>query len=216
MDDAPNKYSGLTDLEAEDMLKKLSKHYGEPVRPVSRYCAAIRQWFEAIVNNNEDPAMRETFDFTDIARTPKTRVARPEDQHGHAYYKELGHISTDISKSYLLARLIYEDEPLRTEKCPVHKGHWEGQTQLIRGCVYGCDGSGWLKTPELVVKTLERFRKHSGMTDEEVITKAKAGDLPKRSGDDNESYFAYYNKRYIFEWLYHLGQIELVPENERG
>jgi hypothetical protein len=195
------------------MLKALAKHYNEPVKPLSKFCGAMRQWFDAIRHNNEDPSMLETFDFLDAARTPKTRINKPEHQHGHAYYKELGHINIDIAKSYLLARLLYEDQPLRTEKCPVHKGHWEGQTQLMRGCTYGCDGSGWLKTPDMVQEALARFRKHSKLTDEEVIAKAKAGDLPVR--DEKES-FSYYEKRYLFEWLYHLGQIELVPESERG
>lgn len=203
METPKNERSGLTNQEAEELLKKLTKHFNEPVLPLSKFCGAMRQWFGAIGHNNEDPSMLDTMHGKN----------KPEYQFGSAYYKELGHINIDISKSYLLARLIYEDEPLRTEKCPVHKGHWDGQTQLLCGCTYGCDGSGWLKTPELVQAALVRFRKHSRMTDEEVIAKAKAGDLPVR--DEKES-FAYYAKRYIFEWLYHLGQLELVPESERG
>lgn len=201
-----NPRSGLTDDEAQELLKKLTEHFNEPVKPLSRFCRAMRDWFEAIRQNNEDPSMLETFHGK----------SKPEYQFGHGYFNQLSKINLDISKSYLLARLMYADEPLRTEKCPFHKGHWDGQAQIIRGCTYGCDGSGWLKTPEMVQKRLERFRKHSKMTDEQVIAKGEAGDFVKKPETAEERRgFEYENQRYFFEWLYHLGRLDLVPEEER-
>lgn len=207
MADAPNPRSGLTDAEAQELLAKLTKHFNEPVKPMSRFCRAMRDWFEAIRQNNKDPSMLET------ARG----VSKPEYQFGHGYFEHLGKINLDISKSYLLARLMYGDEPLRTVKCPAHKGHWDGQAQLFRGCSYGCDGSGWLKTPEMVQKRLERFREHSKMTDEQVIAKGEAKDfIPRPGPDDKPTGFEYENQRYFFEWLYHLGRLDLIPEEERS
>jgi hypothetical protein len=194
----------LTDEEALAMLKRLTRHFNEPVKPLSKFCTAMRAWFEAVRHNNEDPTMLET----------QHGQTEPEYQFGSAYFKQLGHINTDIAKSYLLARLMYEDEPLRTEKCPVHKGHWDGQTQLRYGCTYGCDGSGWLKTPEMVQAHLERFRKHSKMTDAEVVSKGEANDILTK--EQRKAGFEYEEQRYFFEWLYHLGRIDLVPEGERG
>ena len=194
----------LTAEEANALLKKLTKHFKEPVLPMSRFCGAIRTWFEAIRHNNTDPAMLETEHGTN----------KPEYQTGHSYFEHLSHINLDISKSFLLARLLYEGEPLRTEKCPHHKGHWDGQAQIIRGCTYGCDGSGWLKTPELVQKQLERFRNHAKMTDADVIAKGEAGDFVKPQSPRTD--FRYEEQRYLFEWLYHLGRLDLVPEDERG
>lgn len=55
--------------------------------------------------------------------------------------------SVAVSKSALLWRLIYEQEPLRTVECPVHKGRMNTGMYcgLVRPpCVFGCDGTGWL------------------------------------------------------------------------
>jgi hypothetical protein len=38
----------LTDERADGMLKKLAKHYGEPVMPMSRYCAGLETWARCI------------------------------------------------------------------------------------------------------------------------------------------------------------------------
>jgi hypothetical protein len=38
----------LTEEQAQEMLKQLAEHYGEPVRPVNEYCNAIRNWMSAI------------------------------------------------------------------------------------------------------------------------------------------------------------------------
>lgn len=38
----------------------------------------------------------------------------------------MGNLPLWMTKSNLLYRLIYLGEPLRTEKCPIHKGQWSG------------------------------------------------------------------------------------------
>ncbi len=49
-----------------------------------------------------------------------------------------------IGKSALLDRLIYRCEPLRTEKCPAHKGKWSGIPSSDAECPHGCALTGWL------------------------------------------------------------------------
>ena len=49
-----------------------------------------------------------------------------------------------IGKSALLDRLIYRCEPLRTEKCPAHKGRWSGIPSSDAECPHGCALTGWL------------------------------------------------------------------------
>lgn len=38
----------LTDEQVNDMLKRLAVHFGEPVQPLSRYCAALETWARCI------------------------------------------------------------------------------------------------------------------------------------------------------------------------
>lgn len=114
----------LTPAEAEAMLKRLAKHYNEPVMPIGRYCNALRTWADLLA----EAALP--------GRTPK-----PERKE---YVEFLPHILRDISKSNLLARLLYGGEKLRTLPCPLHKGKWSG----IFECEYGCDQTGWIPEPE--------------------------------------------------------------------
>ena len=119
----------LTQKEVDEMLEKLKTHFDEPVLPMSKFCDAISNWFRCIIRNNTDPEL----------------VGKSADyRQGNAYYKYLSNIEIDIRKSNLLARLLYDGEELRTEICPNHKGHWDGQAQLFYGCIYGCGGTGWL------------------------------------------------------------------------
>ena len=126
----PNKQKvTMTNDEAEVLLKELSEHYKQPVMPIKKYCAAIETWMDAI----RDGVRR--------------RTDHPEYQHGFDYHNHLSHISLDIQKSGLLARLLYAGEELRTEMCPVHQGHmdtalWCGFPDVPEGCK--CDGSGWI------------------------------------------------------------------------
>lgn len=135
----------MTDEEAAEALKALAKHYRQPVLPLDRFCAAITTWFRAIEQNNTDPALRRGAPFL------AENTWRPEYQHGHSYAGLLPRIETDIHKSYLLARLIYGGEKLRTRMCPLHLGHWDGPAQLgfpDQVCPHGCGGAGWLPEPE--------------------------------------------------------------------
>ena len=49
-----------------------------------------------------------------------------------------------IRKSSMLARLVYGCEPLRTVKCPAHKGKWSGLEGMDNVCPHGCQLTGWL------------------------------------------------------------------------
>jgi hypothetical protein len=65
----------------------------------------------------------------------------------------------EAMKSCLLARLVYLGEPVRTEMCPRHQGHWSGcrfdyspegacdcqKVLTLEGeVVYGSNVTGWL------------------------------------------------------------------------
>jgi hypothetical protein len=124
----------VTDDEANVLLKALSDHFKEPVMPVTRYCDALRTWMTCIEKLNNEPA--DEF---------KTRWCQ-----GSAYHMHLGHISTDIQKSNLLARLIYEGEKFRTERCPIHNGHLDMGVMFnaTAPCPHGCDFVGWYHKKE--------------------------------------------------------------------
>lgn len=107
------------------MLRLLTRHFNEPVKPVSKYCESLKTWARIIEEKNAD------------GDTEKHR-------QGSEYAKHLRHILIDIAKSNLLARLIYGNEKLRTRECPIHKGKWSG----IMECPEGCDMTGWLPEPE--------------------------------------------------------------------
>lgn len=79
------------------MMVQLSKHFGQPVRPVKDYCAALSTWFGIY---------KEKADETSQAILYKANI--------------------DLSKSNLLWRMIYNGEKLRLNPCPIHKGKWSG------------------------------------------------------------------------------------------
>jgi len=112
--------------EAEELLLRLQKFYGQPVMPLGRFCKAITTWMECIVQNNTDPELSKA------------------GFHGRDYYTFLNEMSTDIEKSNLLGRLLFAREPLRTKKCPIHKGHWSGEAMFLKPCPEKCGGTGWL------------------------------------------------------------------------
>lgn len=116
----------MTDTEAEAMLLALRAHYGQPVLPMSRFCSAIRTWFRCIEEENKDA--------TDA-----------DPGHGYAYSKLLRRIDIDISKSSLLARLLYGGQSLRKTRCPEHDGHWSGHPLVP--CAHGCQDTGWVSAP---------------------------------------------------------------------
>jgi hypothetical protein len=125
----------LSQDDANRLLAVLSTHFKQPVKPVEEYCAGIMDWFRVIVRNNRDQVLREH----DRGMT-----------QGSSYYQHLDRILVDMQKSNLLWRRIYLGEPLRTELCPMHHGHWEGSTAIAVGCPYGCQGTGWLPSADQI------------------------------------------------------------------
>ena len=117
----------MTRQQAEHMLHTLSEHYGEPVMPISRYCQALETWGHAVAANHSN-----------------------EGDELHHIAVVVGPVTLAIRKSNLLARLIYDGQKLRSQPCPVHKGHWSGCVfeDPGCGCVSGGNVTGWLPEPE--------------------------------------------------------------------
>lgn len=114
----------------------MERHYREPVRPVSHYCERLALYPEALdiaiaEHNPEMGGVCGPFGSKEQAIVVRDGL------------RELAHWAI---KSNLLARLLYADEPLRTERCPEHKGRWSGCH--LEPCPHGCnDGSnltGWI------------------------------------------------------------------------
>lgn len=117
----------LPEEEAEKLLKRLSRHYGQPVMPVRKYCKAIWTWMNCVTQANRDDVNNE----------------KP-----HPRFSDIGpvlpNVRRAIEKSALLGRLIYGDQPLRTKECPEHKGIWRGLPALRNDCKHGCGLTGWI------------------------------------------------------------------------
>ncbi len=115
---------GMTDEEAEALLKQLSDHYKQPVMPVQRYCDALRAWENVLWQNADTQEIAKAASATFMA----------------------------IVKSNMLSRLIYDGEKVRTRKCPIHDGHWSGcrwdepfcDCQMMENGEYGSNVTGWL------------------------------------------------------------------------
>lgn len=100
----------------KQVFDTLREFFGEPCLPVSKYCKSLETW--ARLRGEKDPE----------------------------FVKTCREIIVDIHKSCLLDRLIYVGEEVRTEKCPKHKGEWNGKSfngdcecAAVCGCV-----TGWL------------------------------------------------------------------------
>lgn len=108
----------LTEDEAQAMLDQLSEHYGVRVAKVSDVCNALYEWARI---------MRESGYLPEID-------------------KALGPLHIPLMKSNLAHRLVYLGEPVRTEPCPIHKGHWSGCVFFEDACPHCMSGSnvtGW-------------------------------------------------------------------------
>jgi hypothetical protein len=117
----------LTDEQRRFYTQELTKHYGEPVMPVSRYCDKISQYIKALSQCETGGALSQQ---------------QLEELKPHL----LGfHLMT--AKSNLLHRLLYLDEDLRTKKCPEHNGVWSGcdWPPCPHGCSSGNNITGWIK-----------------------------------------------------------------------
>ncbi len=159
----------LTDDEAAQMLATLSKHFGEPVMPIGRYCKGLRTWQDALCARAErlraelfpgidgpydDPATKAVYDAY-RAEMEKVRSRDWQEKTERDYeldrlrgYQDegerVGGVFLQIGKSNLLARLLYGGEPLRSTPCPTHKGKWSG---CFGECEHGCELTGWLPEP---------------------------------------------------------------------
>jgi hypothetical protein len=108
---------------------------------------ALRQRADELEASGEEDTSP---DLTAIARLPGIELA--------------------ISKSNLLWRLIYEGQPLREVKCPVHNGRWSGcvwEPARWCECMDGSDITGWLPdhrlhTSELINRYLKAQGKPGG------------------------------------------------------
>ena len=121
----------MTDTEAEAMLVQLTKHYRQPVLPLSRVCEALKSWAKCIRANQKPPLILEG------------RGA--EGQHGNRYADVLNKIALDVEKSGLLYRLLFLGEKVRTRMCPTHKGHMSTSIWCnVSDETCECQGSGWL------------------------------------------------------------------------
>lgn len=113
---------------------KLAEYYKEPVRPISFYCNQFILWRRAIL----DALERGDFDWDDYTKERWQKVV-----------SALNEVEIPIRKSNLLWRLLYGGEDLRTEQCPIHKGHWSGCKfggDACPHCMYGYDVTGWVGT----------------------------------------------------------------------
>jgi hypothetical protein len=122
----------ITPEQASEMMAQLATYYGEPVRRISEYCNGFRVWQKAI----EAACLRETEEHA------KKSLERMRD--------DIHRVSLHVTKSNLLARLLYDGEELRTEPCPIHKGRWSG-CQWGDGecphCMSGSNVTGWIPNP---------------------------------------------------------------------
>jgi len=99
----------------------------------SEFCDKMTEWAEACM--------------TPLPTDDQDKTAWRKEFQDHWLF-----IRRCISKSNLPWRLMYGDEKLRTEQCPVHKGKWSGcnlpeETACKGLCMSGHNVTGWL--PEL-------------------------------------------------------------------
>jgi hypothetical protein len=115
----------LTAEQVAELEDALTRHYGERVAPVSKVCAAIGDYVTALREGGEDGPYSGS-------------AAEAIREHGPV-------LLFFARKSNLLWRLIYLGQPLRTQKCPEHRGHWSGcDVPGTCACQVGTDVTGWL------------------------------------------------------------------------
>lgn len=117
----------MTEELAQLMRRELEEHYKEPVRPVSEYCNAFREWHKAL---GEKCKREEHDDYRDESLIKA--------------YEALNALALPIYKSAMLGRMIYGGEQARIEMCPKHKGRWVGLPWGDNDCEHGCQLTGWL------------------------------------------------------------------------
>jgi len=165
----------LTDEEADLMLARLAVHFNEPVMPVSQYCEKLRLWERAINMRVERtqlalyPGMDSPMSTEDgqkvwslyqqetgnVAALDADRSIAVQAMIADEHFAEsITNVFQQITKSALLARLIYGGEDLREIMCPDHKGSWSGrawadESKGEKACGCNTDGNvtGWLPNP---------------------------------------------------------------------
>lgn len=121
--------NSLTEQEVSEYTDTLARHYGEPVMPVSDYCAKLFEYIEALENATLKGSSGP-FGSLDDAETVKFGLIL---------------LKGWAQKSNCLARLLYGNEKLRKNECPIHKGKWSGCGSTDCGCDDGPNITGWLK-----------------------------------------------------------------------
>lgn len=119
----------LAEVPTAELIQELERRHREPVMPVSFYCDALRTW---------------------------ARVVQENKYVSKQFGEFLDDFDLYVSKSSLLGRLIYSKEKLRTKKCPLHEGHWNGQAMMRGDCPHKCSGTGWLQEECLAVSDTDR------------------------------------------------------------
>jgi hypothetical protein len=116
----------------EEAEAKLAKYYGESVRPISQYCQAFVDW------------------HTGIQAMLSDQDAGGQEENWEGVNEALNVLQIPIRKSNMLWRLIYLGQQVRTEKCPIHQGHWMGYGECENDppCNSGWDITGWLPNPD--------------------------------------------------------------------
>jgi hypothetical protein len=86
----------LTEDEAEAMLKRLTRHYREPVQPISRYCRALETWGRCMANRAATlqkellPNLHEWGEPNEKGSRVHTAVAEQQwDEYNAVYGKKL-------------------------------------------------------------------------------------------------------------------------------
>lgn len=148
--------------QAQAMLKELRAFYKQPVMPISKYCDALRTWQRCMydraidlraelfpgIHGDDGPLREKAWNDSNLAMKNRIEESNYAVQDLHRFEtvaESINFVAIQISKSALLDRLLYVGEPLRTKKCPTHKGTWSG---LFGDCEHGCELTGWLPTEE--------------------------------------------------------------------
>lgn len=152
----------LSDEVVKDYLEELARHFGEPIRPVSEYCDAFREWGRAIgekIQRDKEklggyPTFTEEHDKLSYDEKPDYYWIVKQLEQDVANWSKvsdgLSYATIPIMKSNYLWRLIYGDGQKRTKMCPEHKGRWSGYGWVDKdaackyGCQHGYDITGWL------------------------------------------------------------------------
>ena len=162
----------------EAHTQALEIHHKQVVRPVNEYCQAFYDWRDTIAvkvtelkENIETntPELEKLFpegvpeNLRDYVDEKSDRIRlwysvwndKSDLERWEKCLNALNDLYLFIVKSDYLRRRIYAKERHRTEKCPVHKGHWSGLRWPTDPPVEGClcqepDGnvSGWIPLDE--------------------------------------------------------------------